>query len=357
MKKLTLIVISLGVFICLAVPFFLSNDDVSVESSSQIIMASPDEKEQIGNVAVPLLRSKDEQELVVNVAPFEPNTVSGSKEYSDNWCLEQELTADGKRMANEILEEWMSKRGYPGPEEFVTFDAYSDLRHSTPDHISDEFRWPPPPPTTDYDSYGIDTLKRLGASGDFKALRQLVDHPEISDADKQWGYYESYVFGGSHLLAFHVIDLMYDAERAVIRSPDDKTIALSKEKWVRALAWGQFAFLRGDFSGYDAMDNMLFGHFDHPDQFQRKIIITKEDLVRADEMAIQFLVDINNERTRRGMSHLVSDVPKLWKFSYNRKYAASLAHGRNSAWAENIPPSESECFDKMVASYTSRNTQ
>ena len=357
MKKLTLIVISLGVFICLAVPFFLSNDDVSVESSSQIIMASPDEKDQIGNVPVPLLRSKDEQELVVNVAPFEPNTVSGSKEYSDNWCLPQELTADGKRMANEILDEWHSKRGYPGPEEIIALDAYLDLRRSTPDYRRDELSMPPERPTTDWDSYGIDTLKTMGASGDHTALRHLVDRPDVSDADEQWGYYQSYVLGGSHLLAFHVISLTSDADLAVIRSPDDKTIALSKEKYVRALAWGQFAFLRGDFLGYKTMDLMLAGHFDNPNPWDSKIIITKEDLERADEMAIQFLLDINNERTRRGMSHLVSDVPKILKSIYNRKYAVRLANGKNSAWAENIPPSESECFDKMVASYTSRNTQ
>lgn len=335
MKRSTIIATCLGALICLAVVLFSPNDDMIIESSSQVFMSSPDKSGIMGNAQ--LVRSGDEEQIIASHEPDEPNILWNSKEYTENWCFTQELNESGQATLSRLQNDYNLTRGYPEDGSLLVTS-------------------PPTPTITGYESYEIDVLKKLGIAGDLIALWTLAHHPEASETDKQWAAYESFVLGGSALLYFHVISVTHDASMALIGTNDAETIAASKEKYLNGIAWGQFSALRGDFHGLTTASDILKNLHTMP-WLKAKLSLTEEDIASTEQIANQFLLEINNERRRRGMSDLVNDAPKHLESMFNDYYARLLANGENSSWAASMPPGESRCFDQMVEFYTSLKAQ
>lgn len=335
MKRSVIIATSLGTIICLAVVLFSANDHKIIESSSQVIMSSPDKSGKMGNAQ--LVRSGDEEQIIASHDRYEPSMLPNSKEYTDNWCFTQELNESGQATLSRLQSDFNLTRGYP-------------------ENSSVLITSPPTPTITVYGSYETDVLKKLGAAGDLIALWTLVHHPETSQTDKQWAAYESFVLGGSAILSSHVLSVTHDASMALIGTNDAETIATSKEKYLNGLAWGQFSALRGDFHGLTMASDILKDLHTKP-WLKAKLSLTEEDIASTEKIANQFLLEINNERRRRGMSDLVNDAPKHLKSMYNYYYASLLANGENSAWAASMSPGESRCFDQMVEFHASLKGQ
>ena len=255
----------------------------------------------------------------------------GTKDYHEDWCFYQELNQDGVREANRLDQEFGAARGHK---------EYALLSVDQIDVLP-----------SGYETYAPEVLRELGESGDLRALVYLAEHAEVSEADKQWAIYESYVLGGTTLLSQDIIKKSGDAVRSIVREKDAETVATAKALLVTAVARGRFAGLRGDYmglrSGFYAsqLENV-------PEDLKQLLELTPEEIAHTERLGKAFLEEINLERQRRGMDNLRNEIPKIEHAVYQDMNAKLVASGEDFGWASDLLAPKTACFERMVAYYS-----
>ena len=258
--------------------------------------------------------------------------VWGVKDYDDEWCFWRELNDDGMMEVDRLGYEYNLTNGYPqDPSGTFMLDGYNN--------------------------FPLENLKQLGESGDLLALYYLVDHPDVSEEDREWAIYESYVLGGTALISRGITDVSIEALTPLIMGArDPEVVAEAREKLIKAVALGRFAGLRGDLHG--ALSGYQESQLNHvlPD-VKALLMLTPEEIAHTAVLAEEFLDEINTARRYIGMDELRNTTPKYLRLAIQQGYASRVAEGEDFGWATDMLSPDKACFDKMVAYYASARKQ
>jgi len=271
----------------------------------------------------------DSGEILEPVEQTSDKLVLGVKDYDDEWCFWRELNDDGMMEVDRLGYEYNLTNGYP--------------QDSSGTFMLDG-----------YNNFPLENLKQLGESGDLLALYYLVNHPDVSEEDREWAMHESYLLGGTALISRGIAAVSREGLtplRMGVRDPE--VVAEAREKLIKAVALGRFSGLRGDLHG--ALAGYQESQLNHvlPD-VKALLMLTPEEIAHTAVLAEEFLDEINTERRYRGMDELRNTTPKYLRLAIQQVYASRVAKGEDFGWATDMLSPDKACFDKMVANASAR---
>jgi hypothetical protein len=303
--------------------------DNQVNGSLSLNELAPADTQEVVTTKTVISDVIDSSEVLEPVEQTSDKLVLGVKDYDDEWCFWRELNDDGRMEGDRLLYEY-------------------NLTHGYPQDLSGTFMF------DGYNNFPLENLKQLGESGDLLALYYLVDHPDVSEEDREWAIYESYVLGGTALISRGISAFPIYAMFPVMPGLDpEAVVAEAREELIKAVALGRFAGLRGDLHG------ALLGYKESqlndvlPD-VKALLMLTPEEIAHTAVLAEEFLDEINTERRYRGMGELRNNTPKYFRLSVQEGYASRVAKGEDFGWATDMLSPDKACFDKMVANASAR---
>ena len=303
--------------------------DNQVNDSLSLNELAPADTQEVVTTKTVISDVIDSGEVFESVEQTSEKLVWGVKDYDDEWCFWRELNDDGMMEVDRLGYEYNLTHGYPqDPSGTFMFDGY--------------------------DNFPLENLKQLGESGDLLALYYLVDHPDVSEEDREWAIYESYVLGGTALISRGISAFPIYAMFPVMPGLDpEAVVAEAREELIKAVALGRFAGLRGDLhgalSGYQEsqLNDVL------PD-VKALLMLTPEEIAHTAVLAEEFLDEINTERRYLGMDELRNTTPKYLRLAIQQVYASRVARGEDFGWATDMLSPDKACFGKMVANASAR---
>ena len=303
--------------------------DNQVNGSLSLHELAPSDTQEVVTTKTVISDVIDTGEILEPVEQTSEKLVWGVKDYDDEWCFWRELNDDGMMEVDRLGYEYNLTNGYPqDPSGTFILDGY--------------------------DNFPLENLKQLGESGDLLALYYLVDHPDVSEEDREWAIYESYVLGGTALISRGITDVSIEALTPLrMGARDPEVVAEAREKLIKAVVLGRFAGLRGDLHG------AIWGYErsqlnDMPLDVKALLMLTPEEIAQTAVLAEEFLDEINTERRYIGMDELRNTTPKYLRLAIQQVYASRVAEGEDFGWATDMLSPDKACFDKMVAYASAR---
>lgn len=303
--------------------------DNQVNGSLSLHELAPSDTQEVVTTKTVISDVIDTGEILEPVEQTSEKLVWGVKDYDDEWCFWRELNDDGMMEVDRLGYEYNLTNGYP--------------QDSSGTFMLDG-----------YNNFPLENLKQLGESGDLLALYYLVDHPDVSEEDREWAMHESYVLGGTALISRGISAFPIYAMFPVMPGLDpEAVVAEAREELIKSVALGRFAGLRGDLhgalAGYDRSQLS-----DAPPDVKALLMLTPEEIAHTAVLAEEFLDEINTERRYRGMDELRNTTPKHIRLVIQQMYAFWVAEGEDFGWATDMLSPDKACFDKMVAYASAR---
>jgi hypothetical protein len=247
----------------------------------------------------------------------------GSKEYEDDWCLMNELTADAKSEAIRIQRDYDRSIG----REMFKLATYK--------------------------TYDEDTMKAFRSQGDMLALGLFLEGKEGDPTERAAALKEYLVQGGTYALSRWTIGLRYDAQMLYLeartnRNPEDTAKAVNR--YMAALSVAQFQAMRGDpmlilAMGMDPQKNNGIG---------MGFTINDGHYSWIDANANALFEKYNKERVSRGLPEFEKHPPKVIANRNAELFARALENSETEHlpyWAERFTeglPCVKKIMDKNI---------
>ena len=336
--------ITLAVIVTAAAWFWLQNGVESQVASKSPKAQATQENESSSTVR---LQAKLEVEPM-KLAPPPDNFANTkwrwqAKEYTDDWCLLEELTPSARQTAAMAYRDYREATGYVKLER----------------QDGEGYR----PVSTGYENYDIDTLAKLGYQGDLTALLHLAQK-EVRADDKQWTYFTSYLHGGTDIAGHHFIENSFRAELALSQSKDHtpELVASAKRKMIEGLSYAFFAIEgRGDRSGLLSLATVInMKNSDIPNHLRNLYPITAEDIAQARALGQGFLAEVNLKRQELSIGGELQHAGQKIHSSANRSLALRIANEKEDVdfgLINDLAVPTTACFENTVAMFKAVKNQ
>ncbi len=293
--------------------FYLSDGTVNSKLENPVAIA-PEFK---SIATVKSIATKQE----IPVIPVKPeplqNVFIADKNYEDEWCSQHELNNDGQTEAVSVFRDFRETRGY-----------YSS------DGIGVQH----------YLDYPIASLIAMGNQGDQRALIALYEHPDTSPEQKHSAAHTSIIHGATRLAVYLGVEASGEAYRLYRR---DK-ITEAKAALLEALAWNEYAAMRGDLHG---LSNSIYRIERLRDAGKMDIPLSEDDLIIIADKAKQHYTDINRERMALGFDKLNDQLPKIVT-QMNEYTVSSILHQGYNGEVGRSYLVESDCVKNNIKAFT-----
>lgn len=234
----------------------------------------------------------------------------GELDYDDDWCHVMELNEAGALEAHREQGLWYEKRGH------FTSDA-----------------------SNNYVDYDNSSLAKIGRQGDLRALYTLVNREGVDEKDKLWASKTAAVFGDTSGTAGYIgMSKLAAAKFDFVDGEGDQKEA-ARLNILEALAWAEFAAIRGDFSLFDTTLFVL----EDIDSFQ--LVESEKQLIS--KKAQDIYVSLANERERLGLDPFDDTVPKSILRNQDLLISAAYKAENFGGWGEHLLR-KSSCVDKNI---------
>ena len=254
---------------------------------------------------------KSSQKGLTRASTQNRQTIRHSKQYGDEWCLQEEVIPQELLDAASELHSFYERRGY--------------LR-------SDKT----------YLSYDIPTLEALSKHGDQTAVVYLYSQPGVPTKLKKWAANQSLVHGDTILAPDLSKDLVLKALQNKSKDGDSDE---SRRMFLDGMVVAAFADRRHPLS---LLAEILTSIFNNPEinidagEFR----LNESDFSKIQYKAKLFQEDLDRKRMQLGLPPLDNTVPKIIQNIKNREMATFLANHDVPHWLEKVIPYQ-DCVKAM----------
>ncbi|MCQ3830460.1 hypothetical protein HXX02_13500 [Microbulbifer elongatus] len=267
----------------------------------------------------------------VNFVPTENNGLTGppadvygqdlgTKSDEEDWCSLSELSEQSQVDVSAELDEWRRGLGY--------------------DAIGTQNR----PNSMNYQDYNLSTLRSLAGQGDFYAIYQLLERPEVTQEERKSLAHEALVYGATTTIAQYAAAPNPELSRLIKAGKPEA----AKQLLIEELAWGEYAAIRGD---YTVFGTTVRSYQNRLKLFGDAVRLSNEDLKTISAMAHENVESINAERTARGLGELSLSPPKSAKKMFERKVGSILSGGYDLNYGRQFLQANS-CVERHLEFFT-----